>query len=363
MVDGYTLQQQLIEKEYNEKIRTLMENHAEEKASLEKILSAQKSEIDDLKASRQTVEARNRNLLETLEGITKTRTGPNSVICSYLIEQSLNVKKLDRLLAGTSIPIQKITEVGTMELNAYINAELGTNLTLEQIEGLTTKPVVFESTQEYADLFPKYDIAIKNKKLLDAFKSAEEAPEPIRPYFASIDKEQVEKCIKDFETAKAEHAKSVELFDIIRDKATIWRNCKHATEKLGTMAWSIPLFITNYRENGVHKLEIVVPTGEPGGRIDGLLARIVQNTIGKLNPTVASEKGLTKYVAQLPADAEASITQFGTKETLCEVYKQSELAYIATLEIVDLSRSYVNIRTVAVPAEAQKVQDSAPISH
>jgi len=349
LIQTYEAQQDIIKQESEEKLVSVKTDLTRQVKGLETILTEQKKQNEIL-------EDRNKSLLATLEGITKTRAGPNSVICSSLSEQSLMVKRLDRILTSTGVPIPDINKVGSMELQDYVNAELGTNLTFEQIGRLTEKPVAFEGTQEYANLFSKYDLAVKNKKLLDAFKSADEVPDAVKPYFAAINKERTEKDIKDFETAKAEHAKSIDLFDKIRDIADVWRNCNRAIDALKRASWTIPIFVTHYKESGAYKLEIVAPAGEPDGKVDGLLENVIQKTIGKLNPIVSKGvNGLNRYVVQLPANATASVAQFGTIEVLNEVYKQSELVHVAGLEIIELSRSYVDAKTAAVPAATQIV--------
>jgi len=336
----------VIKQESEERLISVKTELTGQVKGLETILTEQKKQNEIL-------EDRNKGLLATLEGITKTRTGPNSVICSSLSEQSLLVKRLDRILASAGVPIQDINKIGSMELQDYVNAELGINLTFEQIGRLTEKPLAFEGTQEYANLFSKYDLAIKNKKLLDAFKTADEVPDAVKPYFATINKEQTEKDIKDFETAKAEHAKSIDLFDKIRDIADVWRNCTHAIVEIKKAKWTIPLFVTNYAENGGYNIEVVAPSGEPDGRVNSLLADLIESTIGKLKPQVVDEKGLKRYIAKLPANATVSVAQFGTVETLNAVYNQSELAHVANLEVIELSRSYTDVKTASIPGATQ----------
>jgi len=349
LIQNYEAQQKQIREEYQTETTDMNSAFTTEKSNLQTILAEQQRQNTLL-------EERVKGLMETLEGVFNPRSGPNSVICSSLSQNSISVKKLDRVLSSTKLSIPEILRVGVMTLPDYVNDELKKNLTLKQIEGLTERPVVFESTAEYHDLYKKCDKANRDIKLFEVYKSPEDAPEgAVRDYFASLNKDQVEKDIKNFEIAKLDHASNVELFDKIRDRATIWWNCTRAIDSLKTLDKTISLFVTCYEKNGNYAIEVVAPAGELDGKINGLLAERIGTALKKLELKVTDDKGLKRYVGTLPAETKdvAPLQLAAIVQTLKDVYLKSDLALVATLEVTELNRSFATPRTASTPDAAQ----------
>jgi len=362
LIKSYDEQKLVVDKEYQEQLNSIKASFIEEKANLDWVLAETQRQSRSLASDKANLEEKNNDLLNTLAGFSRTRSDPISALHSALNEQSIAVKRLDKLLSNCSVKtIAEILAIGTLGREEYVNKELGTNLTAETLESLTEKPTIFESTTDYAELRAKYDAAVGNKKLIDAFKTIDEAPPGIRDYISQINKEQVDKDISNYEIARSEHERNVDLFDKVRDRVTIWRTCNHAVEGIRTSKWSIPLAVTNYKSNGEYKLIFAAPSGEPGGIINNLLADLIKSTVKSLDVQIVDDKGLKQYTVNLPKEkdgipiSDIAVAQFGTVEELKNAYAKSDLAFIASLEVTELNRSHVKPKTASAPGAAQKV--------
>lgn len=343
----YDQQQRKVEADYEAQIEAQETSFATEKSNLEKLLSETKKE-------NALLEERNKSLMSSLDGAYNPRSGPNSVICSSLSQQSATVKKLDTILRSANITIPEILRIGSMQMHDYINRELGTTLTLEEIENLTETAETFERTPQYAEIYEKYVAALKDKTLLAAFSSLDLVPDGIKDYYQKLNKEQIEKTIKDFENAKESYDNSVKLFNQISEHTQKWRRCNHTFSSINATQWSIPIFITNSRDDGNYKLEIAVPSGEPDGALNGMLEDVIRKSARRLELQVTEDKGLKKYVASVPAEQIDDITtaQYGIVKSLDEIFSKSDLAKIAKLEITELNRLF-STKTAEAPAAGQ----------
>jgi len=350
LTQGYDAQFAQIAEEHRSETDNLTQMHQREKSNLETLLSETKKENTLL-------EDRNKGLRSALEGAYNPHSGPNSVICSSMSQQSVSVKKLDTLLRGAGATINEILQIGAVKMHEYVNSVCQTNLTFESIGNLSESPDIFERTPEYDELHGKFAVADGKKKILELFSSPDQVPAEIKDAYLKYgsEREQIEKDISAYKTAESNHENSMRVFDQIREHTQKWRRCNHAFGEIRATQWTIPVFVTNDRENGNYKLEIAAPTGEPDGVLNGMLEEIIKKSVKGVDLQFAEDKGLNRYIAVVPAERVDDIMTalYGIGQSIDKIFSESDLAKIAQLDIMGLSRTRSVAKTDEAPAASQ----------